>query len=95
VSIPDDARLRPAPQVKVQPLEDRGVLIHLATGRCFELNQVGFEIWRLIAEGGSQATIAAALAERYAIAADVSRRDVQALVASLVEERLVEVAAAP
>ena len=95
MSTPDDARLAPAAHVKAQPLEDRGVLVNLRTGRCFELNQAGFEIWRLITEGGSQASIAAALAARYALAPEVSDRDVRALVGLLVAEGLVEVTGAP
>ena len=73
--------------------EDRAVLVNLQTGRCFELNRIGAEIWQLLAGGKSVGGACDALAERYPAARDVLRDDVLGLIRSLLREKLAEIVA--
>jgi hypothetical protein len=93
LALADDTRVNPARHVNVQPVDDRGVLVDLRSGRCWELNAVGFAIWRLLADGRSVADAAGEIAHRYAVDAAVSRTDVTDLVRSLLGEGLVAIAA--
>jgi Coenzyme PQQ synthesis protein D (PqqD) len=91
MELSDEARVSPAAGVSVQPLEDRAVLVNLQTGRCFELNRIGAEIWRLLAEGKSVGGACDALAARYPTARDILRDDVMGLIRSLLREKLAEI----
>ena len=77
------------PLVVVQPIDGGSVLMDVATGDCFELNQIGAEIWTLFAEGRSQASIVAALVSSYDIRPEAVESDVRALLADLKRHGLV------
>jgi hypothetical protein len=93
LALADDTRVSPARHVNVQPVDDRGVLVDLRSGRCWELNPVGFAIWRLLADGRSLADASHEIADRYAVDAEVSRTDVTDLVGALLGAGLVAIAA--
>jgi hypothetical protein len=81
----------PAAHVSVKALEQRGVLADLRSGQCWELNEVAFYIWLLLADGASIGKASEAISARYSIAADVSHGDVVAFVRSLAGQGLVVV----
>jgi hypothetical protein len=75
--------LRPSPDVVWRDLEGEAVLLDLASGTYFGLNDVGTRIWRLLEAGESLARIAEALAEEYEVSGEQAARDAEALVTEL------------
>jgi hypothetical protein len=90
VILSPDTRLIPREQVSVQSVENGAVLVNMGTGRCFELNRVGFEIWALLCEGASAASIGEVLSQRYAVVLSVLTADVLALLHALLQQELIE-----
>ena len=88
VTISVDTCFRPAPEATVKSLEDRGVIVDMRTGRCWELNAVGFAMWTLAAEGRSVAETIAAISARYGVSPGTSENDVSAFLQSLVDAGL-------
>jgi len=81
----------PNPQVLFTEIDDgTGVLLHLDTKFYFTLNATGVVVWKALAEPvGDIDAIAARLAAEFRVTADVARRDVAAILESLVADRLV------
>jgi hypothetical protein len=75
--------LRPSSDVVWRDLEGEAVLLDLASGTYFGLNDVGTRIWRLLEAGESLARIAEALAEEYEVSGEQAARDAEALVKEL------------
>jgi hypothetical protein len=90
VTTGDDARIAPRGAVQVRPLEDGAVLVDMSSGACFELNVVGFEVWKCLGQGQSVTEICATLAGRYNVDPDVIGADVRSLITSLVAAGLVQ-----
>jgi hypothetical protein len=88
-----DARLVPRPNVAARDINDGAVLVNMGSGACFELNRIGFEIWKLLGPGTTVADICRALAGRYAVGPEVLAADVRSLVDALVGAGLVEAVA--
>lgn len=78
--------------IETRPLEKGALLVDLDTGKCYRLNRVGAEIWALLRRPLGRAELFAELAKKYERGAPTLERDVSALVAHLVTERLVEAA---
>ena len=91
VKVSTESRLTTAADAQVKPLHDSGVIIDTRTGKCWELNPVGFAIWQLIAAGKSVGETVEAIAARYAITVGTSKEDVIDFVQSLVSEGLLQV----
>jgi len=90
----DDDRVVPRSVVQVRALEDGAVLVDISSGACFELNAVGFEVWKGLDRGQSVSEICATLAGRYNLEPDVIGSDVRRLITSLVAAGLVQVVSA-
>jgi hypothetical protein len=88
MSAAPDARLSPCGDVAVRSVDDGAVLVDMRSGSCFELNRVGYEIWQLVAGGTTEATICAALVERYGHPRERVDADVRQLLGALVEHKL-------
>ena len=80
---PAPNKLTPNPTVVSQPTKDGAVLMEMTTGDCFELNQVGAEIWTALAKGAPLEEIVAALAGRYQVPSTTIEADARALIAEL------------
>ena len=83
-------RLRAAPGVLHRSVGDGSVLLHVASGRYFELDATGARTWDLLHEGGTRDEVVAALAADYEAAAGEIERDVDELIATLLERNLLE-----
>jgi|SRR5450432_2683245 len=55
MTLPVDARLVPRPNVAAREINDGAVLVNMGSGACFELNRIGFEIWKLLGSGSIEA----------------------------------------
>jgi hypothetical protein len=84
-----DARVRPAADVLFRDLGGEAVLLDVASGSYFGLNEVGARVWQLVAAGGTLAGIVAALAAEYDVPGERLQADVLALVEDLAANRLV------
>jgi hypothetical protein len=90
VKVWPEARLHPSTDATVKPIDDRGVIVDMRTGRCWELNRVGFAIWQLVVTGKSPDEAAEAIATRFDVESGTSKRDVLAFVQSLADEGLLQ-----
>lgn len=70
-------------------LGGEAVILDLASGTYYGLNEVGTRIWSLLAEGRGEGAIAAALTDEYEVTLEDALRHVRALVADLLARRLI------
>jgi len=89
MTISTDARFEVAPSVHARPLHDEVVVLDMAGGEFFSLDEVGARVWERIVAGASIAEVVAALTADYDADAERIERDVLALVGELVTRRLV------
>ncbi len=90
MAIPFTARLAVPADVLMRDLGGEAVLLHLESEMYFGLDEMGTRMWELLTTSSSiQAAYEALLAE-YAVEPEVLRRDLEALVAKLVERGLLE-----
>ena len=89
MKLADDQRLTVPDDVLSRVLDDEAVLLDLASGTYFGLNEVGTEIWQLIAEGRTVAEVRAALLERFEVDEATVQADLERLVGELSERGLV------
>ena len=73
-----------------ETIEGEAIVIQLDSGFYYSLQGIGAEIWGLAADGRSPDEIARALEEGYEAERPVITREVQRLVAELVEAELLE-----
>ena len=83
VTIPDDVVFR--------DLAGEAVILNLASGTYFGLNEVGTRMWNLLAEHGSSEQALAVLLEEYEVEEAPLRQDIDALMHTLVEKGLIVV----
>jgi hypothetical protein len=89
-----DRRLAASKGVLIQQLKDESVLLHVAKGQYYGLNETGTRMWNeLIAASSIQAAYEK-LSSEFDIAQDQLRQDLTALIEDLLEHELLEVAAA-
>ena len=79
----------------MRPLGDGAVVVNLRTGECFELNQVGFEIWELLVGGTTEESICEKLVGRYPVGREVLAADVRNLLGEMIRRGLIEPAEPP
>ena len=85
-----DQVFRPRSEVAAREISDGAVLVDMKSGGCFELNRVGFEIWKLLQQKASISSICSALDGRYQVGPEILMTDVQNLVGSLIRAGLLE-----
>jgi hypothetical protein len=73
----------------VKVFDDEAIIINLANGIYYSMDNVGGFIWGLIAQRRSVGEIVAAVAAQYDVAEARAQSDLQRLAAQLVQERLV------
>jgi PqqD family protein of HPr-rel-A system len=81
--------LRLLDHVLVTETEDGAVLLNERSGQYWQLNRSGWLIMQTLLHDGSPQTAAAALIARYPVESDQARADVEALLATLRNARLV------
>jgi hypothetical protein len=88
MEVSNASRLKPSVGAEVATVDDTGVIVDTRSGKCWQLNAVGLEIWQLIAAGKSVGETIDTVAARYSIPTETSRTDVMSLVQSLLREGL-------
>jgi len=86
---PLDRRLRAAPRVVAREIEAETVLLDLASGRYFDLDDTGTRLWRRLAEGARLGDVVNELASEFDAPRERLAADVVAFVAELEREQLV------
>ena len=82
---------RPHPSVVFTELDaSQAALLHLETKRYFSLNETGIQIWRLLEDGRDVAAIAESLVAEYRLEVEEARSKVEAFLAELADEGLIE-----
>ena len=76
--------------VVVEPMETGAVIIHTATGECFELNHTALEVWDEIRRRHGVVDIVGGLMKRYDLGVEGAAVDVQAAVEQLLALGLVK-----
>ena len=70
-------------------LAGEALLVHLGSGTYFGLNEIGTRIWQLLAEHRSTEAVIPYLLKEYDVDESRLRHDLDALVAQLLDKRLV------
>ena len=68
---------------------DEVVVVHLQTNRIYSLNRTGARLWSLLADGHDRDGIVTRLTEEFDVDVAVAGREVDAMLTSLREERLI------
>ena len=84
--------LAPGEQVLFRQLDQEAVLLDLASGMYFGLNDVGARTWQLIIEHGSLSRVLDVLAAEYNTEREEIERDLLALATQLVARKLAAIA---
>lgn len=82
--------LRLHPDVCAADTDDGTVLLHLRTGRYWQLNNTGAHVLRALLAGHRPSDVAASLAARYNIEPEHAQRDVTTLIQQLCTATLME-----
>ncbi|MCC6737529.1 MAG: PqqD family protein [Planctomycetia bacterium] len=88
--LPPAARIVVPSETLVRIVDGQAVLLSLKTERYYGLDDVGTRIWDLLAAGKTLAETAAVLAGEFDAPAGKIEEDMQALLAELLREGLVE-----
>jgi hypothetical protein len=78
-----------SPDVVFRDLEREAVILDLASGTYFGLNEVGTRVWRLVDEGRHPCEIVDMMAAEYAADRETIARDVERLLEDLRTRRLI------
>ena len=82
-----------SPDVVFRDLEGEAVILDLASGTYFGLNEVGTRVWRLVDEGRDASQIVEIVASEYQADRATIARDVERLLDDLRSRRLIVTAA--
>jgi hypothetical protein len=90
MDLPDELRLRGSDDVLVRALDGEAVLLDLASGTYFGLNEVGARLWDLLAAGNTVGEARGTLLAEFEVEEQVLRDDVAALIAELERRQLLQ-----
>jgi hypothetical protein len=81
-------------QVMARQVGEETVILDLASGTYFGLDPVGARIWQLLGEGRTLAEVCESMLAEYEVSRDEIERDVNELLAALVDKSLIKVESA-
>lgn len=81
-------------QVMARQVGEETVILDLASGTYFGLDPVGARIWQLLGEGRTLAEVCESMLAEYKVSRDEIERDVNELLAALVDKSLIKVESA-
>jgi hypothetical protein len=85
-------RVQAGDDVIYQPLHDEVVLLKLTSQQYFGLNDIGTSMWKLLMEHCDTAVVIDRLCEEYVVDRETAQRDVDVLVANLINAGLLKAA---
>jgi hypothetical protein len=85
-----DERVQRRRGVQASPLSPGALLVDMDTGRCFELNRVGAEVWGILQIPATCGEIYAQIVDRYRIGMTQAADEVGKLLGQLLDEKLIE-----
>jgi len=88
---PENRLRRKDEEVVAKVIDGEAVIINLANGMYYSLDNVGALVWALLEDGCRMDEIATVLASRYEVAAAQAQQDVLELAAHLLREDLVAI----
>lgn len=92
--ISDETRVTPrSGEIAAKVIDGEAIIMNLSNGLYYSMDPLGAAVWTMAQSGLSVGRIAEALAEHFDLGWDAALRDVEELVAHLVSEELVDVAA--
>jgi len=77
------------PDVVGRRLDDRFVVVNLRTNRIYELNRTASALWELLEEGTDVSQLEAKMRERFDVAPDELRREVDQVMRRMTDAGLV------
>jgi Coenzyme PQQ synthesis protein D (PqqD) len=80
-----------SPDAVANRMGDQIVLVHVGTGRIFELNQSAARIWDLLASGHYRNEILKIIHEEFNISDSIAAQQIEELLDSLTAERIISV----
>jgi hypothetical protein len=83
-------RLQLCSDIVISDIEGGVLVVNLESGKTWKLNSVGAAVCHGLEQGGELDTIATAIATQYDVEVATVRRDIDALIADLRKEGLVE-----
>lgn len=90
IAFKPEQQIRLADETLWRNLDGEAVLMQLASGSYYGVNEVGAEALAIIAEGATFATLLAGLLERFEVDEATLRVDLTELLVDMVERELVE-----
>jgi hypothetical protein len=89
MTLADDRRFAPSPDVVSRVLDGEAVLLDLASGKYLGLNPVATRAWELVCEGKTVGEVRAALLGEFEVEAPVLDADLPPLFADLLARKLI------
>jgi coenzyme PQQ synthesis protein D (PqqD) len=83
------SRFKHADTVSWRRVEDEVVILNLTTSAYFSLNQSGALIWERLGEGAELDAVQSAMCEKFSVAPEAAREDLEKLVALLLAKKLI------
>ncbi len=78
-----------SPDAVARELGGETMLLDLASGACFGLDEIGGRIWQVLEDGHSPAAACDAILAAYEVEREVVERDVLTLLGQLIEQGLI------
>jgi hypothetical protein len=80
-----------SPDAVANRMGDQTVLVHVGTGRIFELNQSAARVWDLLSSGHGRNEIQKMLLEEFDISDSIASQQIEELLDSLIAEKIISV----
>ncbi len=83
------SRIRIAPDVLYQSVDDESVLLNLGNDHFYALDDVGTRMWQILVDTGQPEAVVAQMVREYKVDAETMRRDLDKLIEELRQAGLV------
>ena len=84
-----EKRYRVHPDLSTRVIDGEAVILQVATTTYYSLNQTGTALWEMLKEGATRDALAEKIVAAYDVDRATAERDVEALLADLVAEKMV------
>jgi hypothetical protein len=81
-------RLRRSEEIVARPVEGGAILVNLESGKVWQLNKTGADVWDLLDGQRTLNAVVDQLALRYGVSSETAKRDVVAMASTMLKEGL-------